>query len=224
MKRILCYGDSNTFGANPAWVPEWDSDPQKSVRLTKKDRWTGILGELLGDGYEVIEEGLNSRTTIFSDPITPYVNGKTYVVPCILTHRPIDLMVIMLGTNDIKTSFNPCEGTLQRAMEELLKEILNPYLWEHQKVANILLVSPPILRETIQNSPFYGMYDDKSVELSKKLAGLYEELAQKYGCYFLDAAQFAQASDLDCLHMDPENHRRLAKAICEKTKTIFAET
>lgn len=221
MKRILCYGDSNTYGCNPAWTPEWDKDPAKSVRFSEDIRWTCRLQKLLGEEYRVIEEGLPGRTTVYPDPVYPHCNGRSDVYSCILSHSPIDLMVIMLGTNDVKVTFKPCGDTIGRAMEELLKEILNPYIWEHRKVPEILLVAPAPVGEDIEKSLLFGMYDKTSVELSKELGKVYERLASRYGCHFMNAADYAEVSSGDSVHLNEENHGKMAKAMEEKIREIF---
>lgn len=221
MKRILCYGDSNTHGCNPAWVAEWEDDLSKGVRFSKEERWTGILQEKLGGEYEIIEEGLPGRTTVFADPVYPYFDGRATVLPVILSQSPIDLVVLMLGTNDLKVTFTPSEDVAGRAMEELLKVLMNPYIWEHRKVPKILIVSPVSIRDNIADSHFWGMYDLESVRLSKELARIYEPLSKRYGCEFMDAAQYAEASLLDSIHMDAENHEKLAEALCQKIKEIL---
>src|SRR5215217_6037211 len=96
MKTIVCYGDSNT----------WGSDPVTRGRFAPDVRWTGVLLQELGAGYRVIEEGLGGRTTIVDDPISPFRNGRDYLIPCLESHRPFDLVTIMLGTNDLKHRFN----------------------------------------------------------------------------------------------------------------------
>ena len=96
MKTILCYGDSNTYGLKP----------DSSQRYPRDVRWTGILQKKLGEDYYVIEEGLSGRTTLWDDPIEEHKNGKTYLLPCLESHSPINLVVLMLGTNDLKTRFS----------------------------------------------------------------------------------------------------------------------
>lgn len=219
MKKILCYGDSNTYGCNPEWTPDWDGS--RTVRLDKDQRWTGILAERLGQEYEIIEEGLPGRTTVYVDPVNPYLDGRGYVVPCILSHSPYDLMVILLGTNDLKKTFSPTRVSLGMAMETLIKEIKNPYLYEHFNVPEILIVSPTHACENIAESPWYGLYDENSLDISKSIAPVYEDIAKLYGCHFLDAADYAVASPLDCFHMNPENHAKLATALERKVKEIL---
>ena len=95
MKRILCFGDSNTWGWNPA----------NKERFDENSRWTGILKNKLGENYDIIEEGLNGRTTVWDDPIEGYKNGKKHLPSCLESHRPLDIVVLMLGTNDLKSRF-----------------------------------------------------------------------------------------------------------------------
>lgn len=95
-KRVLCYGDSNT------WAPDMDS----GGRLNDSDRWTGRLAQHLGKDWTIIEEGLSGRTTVLDDPYEPFRNGRQYLTPCLLSHQPLDLVIVMLGTNDLKSRFN----------------------------------------------------------------------------------------------------------------------
>ena len=95
MKTVLCYGDSNTYGYNP----------ENGLRYNEDERWTGILKSLLGPGYNIIEEGCNGRTTIYDDPLEGWKNGKDYLKPCLNSHKPIDIIILMLGSNDLKNYF-----------------------------------------------------------------------------------------------------------------------
>lgn len=95
MKTILCYGDSNT----------WGFEPVTRNRYGRTERWTGILRQELGLDYDVIEEGLNGRTTVWDDPIEGHKNGKEQIIPILKSHQPLDLVTIMLGTNDLKRRF-----------------------------------------------------------------------------------------------------------------------
>ena len=114
MKTILCYGDSNTYGLKSDLVS----------RYPRNVRWTGILQEKLGSEYYVIEEGLGGRTTVWDDPVEDYKNGKKYLLPCLDSHKPLDLVIIMLGTNDLKSRFSVTPFDIGASMENLVKTII----------------------------------------------------------------------------------------------------
>src|SRR5258708_3847860 len=180
--RILCYGDSNT----------WGRSGENTTRYPVNVRWTGILQEKLGYGFEVIEEGLRSRTTNLDDddPQFPGRNGLTYLRPCLESQHPLDLVVLWLGTNDLKVKFNRNSTEVAAALEELVSEI---------KDAKILLISPPIVKEHVlkPKSQFVG-----AGEKSRQLAILIEKLAQKTGCLFLDIALLVEPGDFDGVHLE----------------------
>ena len=141
MKTIVFYGDSNTFGTNPAFTGEIDSP----FRWDKKIRWTGKLQKLLGDGYDVIEEGLGGRTTAWEDQATEGRNGLNSIFSVLQTHEPIDLVVIMLGTNDLKEVYGASPMEIGRGLESLLRICLNPYTYTDGHVPQIMVVSPILL-------------------------------------------------------------------------------
>ena len=142
MKRILCYGDSNTYGHNPL----------DCSRL--QQRWTTYLKEKLGNNYEIIEEGLCGRTTVFEDSFTYGLNGKLMLEPILRTHNPIDLVILMLGTNDIQLQFNKTAFDISRGIETLIKIIQNPLIYGNYSVPQILLVSPILVIDPFKR-PFF---------------------------------------------------------------------
>ena len=210
-KRILCYGDSNTWGA----IPGGD----ETTRYTENVRWTGVLQSVLGNDYRIIEEGYCGRTTVFDDVVENRVNGLTYFAQCIASQSPLDLIIIMLGTNDLKFSHTP--EYVAKSMEVLLEMAYNPYSWERQKCPRVLLIAPPKLSENIRSSCFCGMFTEESVQISGRIGKLYKKLAEKWECDFLDAAEFVKASPVDCVHLEREGHKILAKAVAEKIKAMF---
>src|ERR671917_870887 len=133
MRTVLCYGDSNT----------WGYDPATRERFPPHVRWTGVLATLLGAEYRVIEEGLNGRTTRWDDPIEPGRNGLTYLRPCIESHKPLDLMVIMLGTNDLKRRFNLVASDIAQSAAELAQLAWRFANGPDGARAKALLVAPP---------------------------------------------------------------------------------
>ncbi len=220
MKRILIFGDSNTFGANPEWAPD---NPDAAQRLPAEVRWPGIVKKMLGtEEYEIIEEGLCGRTTIYRDHAWPWCEGRVYLTPCILSHYPLDLIVIMLGTNDLKAVFAPCADSMGLAMSELLKTALNPFLYPDGKAPKILLISPIRVGENLENSFMYGTFTEQSRKVSHQLPEIYGGIAKQFGCEFMDAGAFAAPSSIDSIHMDGENHGKLAVAVAQKIQEIFA--
>ena len=221
MKRVLCFGDSNTYGANPEWTPD---TPDVPVRQGADIRWPKVLQSLLGTAdYEIIEEGLCGRTTVYRDHAWPHCNGRDYLTPCILSHYPFDLLIIMLGTNDLKAVFAPCADACTLAMEELLKVACNPFLYGDRKVPKILLVSPIRIGENLENSFMYGTYTENGRTVSKLLPACYRKLAERYGCAFFDAGSVAEPSPIDSIHMDAENHKKLAEALKAQVEAIFRQ-
>jgi len=209
MKNILCFGDSNTFASHPL-----------GGRHPYDVRWTGRLQALLGAEYRVIEEGLGGRTTVFEDQISPGRNGRAALPTAIATHNPIDLIVVMLGTNDLKAQYHATMWDLGRAMEQLM-HIIDAYEYApHYKKPQVLLVSPIEVGEGIEDSPF-GCFTREAVDKSRLFAKEYAPVAEKYGAHFFDAASVAYPSREDQLHMDAESHRALADALADKIRGIL---
>ena len=210
MKNILCFGDSNTFASHPL-----------GGRHPYDVRWTGRLQALLGAEYRVIEEGLGGRTTVFEDQISPGRNGRTALPMAIGTHNPLDLIIVMLGTNDLKEQYHVTTWDLARAMEQLM-HIIDAYEYApHYQKPQVLLVSPIEVGEDIENSPF-GCFTRAAIAPSKKFAKIYAPVAEKYGAHFFDAASVARPSAEDQLHMDESSHRALADALAVKVREILA--
>ncbi|MEM6284615.1 MAG: SGNH/GDSL hydrolase family protein [Chloroflexota bacterium] len=208
MKNILCYGDSNTHGANPA----------SDVRLARDVRWTGVLQTLLGDGYYVIEEGLNGRTTVWEDPIEEYRNGKTYLLPCLMTHAPLDLVILMLGTNDMKTRFNKTAFDIAKGAEKLVQMIQASQCRRDNGAPPILLVSPaPVSDFAPQFAPMFA----GAIEKQPQLAGYYQQVAEEHGCVFLNP-DFMVPYPGEGLHFGPEEHKKLAKRLSVEVQGLLA--
>ncbi|MGI6778927.1 MAG: SGNH/GDSL hydrolase family protein [Acetivibrionales bacterium] len=211
MKSILCYGDSNTWGYNA----------RTKERFSPDVRWTGILAKELGTGYRVIEEGLNGRTTVWDDPIEGYKNGKEYLIPCLESHRPLDLVIIMLGTNDLKKRFSLSAYDIASGAGVLAEIAMKSNTGYGGNPPRVLLISP-ILVGDIEKTEFAEMFDNKtSVERSKKFFENYKRIADELGCEFMNAAEFALPSPVDAIHLDPPEHEKLGKAVAAKVKEII---
>ena len=212
MKTILFYGDSNT----------WGFDPLTRERYPFEKRWTSICAGLLGDGYCCIPAGMNGRTTAFDDPLKGCRNGLEGLDYELQTHKPLDLVAVMLGTNDLK--YTDAAGSAA-GMEALVEKILsaNRRFCLSSPVfpdgANILLISPVRLMQDISETG----RNDASAQ-SKKLSGLYGEIARKYRLEFLDAAEVTAPSEADGVHLDADGHERMGSAAAESVKRFFEGT
>ncbi|MGI5849337.1 MAG: SGNH/GDSL hydrolase family protein [Christensenellales bacterium] len=208
MKTILCYGDSNT----------WGRDPITKERFAPNERWGGILREIMGSGFFVIEEGLIGRTTIWDDPVG-HRNGEKYLYPCLESHRPIDLVIIMLGLNELKKQFCLTAYDISAGMEKLLKIIIGSGAGPKGGSPKILLLSPPHVGKT--TGDYIAMFEDAQ-EKSTKLAAYYQKLAQKFGCRFLDPMTLVSAADLaDGIHFDPSQHHILAQSVAKIAREML---
>lgn len=210
MKNILCFGDSNTFGEKPT-----------GGRYTRDERWIGILQKKLGDEYYVIEEAMNGRTTVWEDPIQEDRCGIKSLPLCLHCHKPLDLVILFLGTNDVKNMFPAIPAVIGRSMERLVEVTKQfPYGEKYMTSApKILVVSPPYIGADVGKG-LVPQFDELSREKSMELAGIYEAVAKKHGCYFLDSAQYGETG-IDQVHMTEAGHVALANAFAEKIKEIF---
>ncbi len=207
-KRILCFGDSNTWGYIPGQAKRYGPDL----------RWTGILQKLLGEEFEIIEEGLNGRTTVIDDDQKPGRNGENYLLPCLLTHDPIDYLILFLGTNDMKERYNQTPSDIASNIEKLIKLIYSTAFNQAKNSPNILLISPTIIDESVEGvQEKYKGAESKS----RSLGVLYEEISKQYDLQFIDLAEFVKLSKVDGYHFDRETHQQIAKSFYEKIMQDF---
>lgn len=210
--RILCYGDSNTWGYISG------SDHQ---RYGNTERWTRLLANLLGNKFEIIEEGLNSRTLISNDtrPGKEGKNGYEYLIPCIDTHDPVDLVILMLGTNELKATYNKTAEEIGEMLEQyFVKVILARKSQISNKYPKLLIVTPPVVNEDVEyckaNNKYVG-----ATKKSKELNDIYKSIAEKYNCYFLDNDGLETGED--GVHLTKESHKKLAEELKEEIDKIY---
>lgn len=200
---VLCYGDSNTYGYEPA----------TGGRYSREKRWTGILADMLGDRYEVISEGLNGRTTAYDRPGAAWKNGVSSFIACLATHKPVDYLVIMLGTNDCIEELGLSAEAIAAGMNDLvtLAEQNSPELQGY--IPEIIAVSPPAVQGDMENSPFAHELTEGSVRKSRDIEPLYRELAERHLIRFVSATDSADIVQWDCLHLSETGHRQMAELI-----------
>ena len=204
-KVVVCFGDSNTWGANP----------DGSGRFAPDVRWTGVLQTELGSGYKVIEEGLNGRTTNIEDMIEEDRNGRKHLPPLLESHRPFDLIVIMLGTNDLKTRNNRSAADIAQSASKLADIARKSMCGADGQNPQVLLIAPPA---TVEAGHGLDMLFTGSLEKSQHFPEQYAFYAQAVGVDFLDAGSLVVSSSVDGIHFDPDQHANLGKAVAAKVK------
>ncbi|MBP5261923.1 MAG: SGNH/GDSL hydrolase family protein [Clostridiales bacterium] len=210
-KRVLCFGDSLT----------WGYDPVSCERFDEETRWPCVLQSVLGPDYAVVEEGQNGRTIATDDPTKGEKCGIDYVIPCIESHKPLELMIIMLGTNDIKSKFGYTAGDIADEMKVFLEKVIAYNNFRLGGRMKILLVAPPHIGEDMAHSRFFDKFCNSNArEVSMGIADKYKELADNYGLLFLDSSLYVKASAEDSLHLDADGQVKLGKAIGESVARI----
>lgn len=213
MKRILCYGDSNAWGHIPASGRRYPDDV----------RWPGVAAQILGDEYRIIEDSISGRTTVYEDPHLIGRNGCDCLKYSLLAHLPIDLMIIALGSNDLK--FTDADGS-KKGLITLVDSVLNaeqlynlnaPLFVDEKR---ILLVGPPYINGEIESlRPAHSLAH--AAEESHRLSGRIEQAAAEKGCWFVDLSPVAYPSTADCLHLSPEAHRKVGEVMAAKIIEIL---
>lgn len=210
--RILIYGDSNTHGYRA----------EDGLRFGRHERWTGICQERLDKAAAagicpkavILNEGLNGRTTCHDEFGMEFRNGLSYIEPCIRTHLPLDLVCVMLGSNDLKSEFHQSSAEIASNAAKVLEKAR----WVVQSKypdskCQFLLMSPIEVGLQIISGPFgWDFEGPETVEKAKEFASLYCAEASKHSFLFFDAAQYAVPGKEDGLHLDAENHRKLGEA------------
>lgn len=207
--RILCFGDSYTWG----YIPGTDHE-----RFSGEIRFPKVLQKKLGENFEIIEEGLNSRTLVSEDerPGKQGRNGSSYLIPCLDSHDPIDLVILMLGTNEIKNKFQNSPEKIGELLEEnFVKVILNRKSQFKYSYPKVLIISLPIINESTKyaSARYVG-----GTEKSQQLNQIYSNIATANECYFVDASKIPVG--IDGVHLTKEGHSKLAEIICDKIKSL----
>ena len=196
MKKILCFGDSNTFGFNP----------KNGKRFDEKTRWTGILKSKLKDLYIVKEAGCNNRTAFKDNPagedFTGYKALRKYLT------NDIDILILSIGLNDLQKIYKTSKEEYKHGISNLIKiaKEINPKI-------EILLTSPSLINENILQSYFAQLFDKNAIENSKDLYSIYKEIATENSCIFIDLEQISRTSKYDGLHYDEDGHKKIGEEI-----------
>lgn len=209
-KHIVCFGDSNTHGycADPA------DSRSGTDRFDESERWTHLLQAQLGADYLVLEEGLSGRTTVFPDPLHESMAGLDVITSTLMSHEPVDLLVIMLGTNDTKERLGVNAPCIAIGMERLVRKAQSVLCWRDGK-PNILIVCPPHILPEMERCPGGAAMGNGCVEKSRALSPYLEATARATGCAFLDAEGVAEFNHVDGMHLTARGHRQLAEKLAQ---------
>ncbi|MBQ8109989.1 MAG: SGNH/GDSL hydrolase family protein [Clostridia bacterium] len=207
-KRILCFGDSNTYGYIPT-----------GGRYDAHTRWPMRMQEALGEGFTVIEEGFNGRTCVFDDPVEGgYKSGVQYLPPCIMSHNPLDAVLIMLGTNDTKVRFGMTPMTIGQSMMQLVRTAKQYAVDEQGRASRVYIVAPPLILDNLMQTRHAECFGEQAMAVSRGLAREYRRISKLMRCDFFDAGPFAEVSPLDAVHMTAQGHIRLGEALADKMR------
>ena len=211
-KHIVCFGDSNTHGycADPADCADGGS------RFNEDERWTCLLQKKLGDGYLVLEEGLGGRTSVFVDPLHESMDAVGVAYPVLMSHEPVDLLIIMLGTNDTKERFCANAAAIAVGMERLVQKCKSTDCWS-EGTPRILLVCPPPLGAGFHDEVMGAGCVEKSIALPPYM----KEVAERNGCAFFDARD-CEMNGVDFTHLTKRGHARLADELARLVPTLVS--
>ena len=198
MKKILCYGDSNTFGFNP----------KDASRYDENTRWTSVLGTILKNEYTIFEEGGNDRTGFVDNPKGFLFSAQRHFPKLLSQIKEVDIIILWVGTNDLQFQYDINFQTVEKGLENLI-------LKAKDKTDNIILIPSLILRENVLNGFFKIQFDETSISKSRKVGRIYKKLAQIYNCKFFDINKIATPSDTDGLHFDEVSHKLIADSLAD---------
>lgn len=211
-KHIVCFGDSNTHG----YCAETNG------RYDENQRWPLLLNRKLGSDYLVLEEGLSGRTTSFPDPIHEGLSGIDYIYPCLMSHEPVDLLIIMLGTNDTKERFNASAACIALGLKRLIaKALATTDCWRDGR-PSILVITPKSIDAAYESSNVGSTMGKGCVEKSMELGCEFKKIADLMGCHYFDAnTVVSENNHIDYMHLTEKGHQELADALAEIIPSII---
>lgn len=200
MKKILCFGDSNTFGFDPVTYGRYD----------KSSRWSGILGEILPDDYKIIEEGMNNRTGFFKNPESLKESGGEYLPVCLEKNKDFDICILSLGTNDAQIIYPLDTTTVKNGLKKLISAVkkANPF-------AKIIIIPPVKITRDLLHSGFSELFDEDSIKKIQDVFPIFEKTAKNNKCLYFDLNTFVRPSKFDGIHYTKGSHRIIAEKLAD---------
>lgn len=211
-KRILCFGDGNTHGTRAAQTPD------TVMRYRSSVRWAGHLAESLGPDFRIIEEGQPGRTTVHDDPVDGAHKNGLRVLPALLeTHRPVDAVILMVGTDDLKARFAFSADQVAQSVGMLANAVAASRAGPEGSAPRVVIAAPVPIEERGWLGEVYAGGAAKSRLLAARLA----EVAARLGCGFLDAGAHGEVDPLDGVHLSPRGHANVAQAVARYCRTCL---
>lgn len=204
MRTIFCFGDSNVYG----YIPE------SGKRYPKNSRWSGILAEIAGENYQIIEAGCNNRTAFSKNPYGKVMSGSL-ILPELLESY-FDIVILSVGINDLQFIYNVNRQDFENGLVKLVNIVK-----KDAPKSVIILLCPPLIGESILKSSFASLFDKSSIEKSHFLAEIYEKVAIENNCKVLNLSEIVEPSDIDGLHFTPESHKKIAESVYSLICSIF---
>lgn len=212
MKHIVCFGDSNTHGYRA----------EDGGRFSEEERWPRLLEKELKPDCLILEEGLSGRTTCFDDPIQEGLSGLDTIYPCLMSHKLVDLLIIMLGTNDTKERFGASAACIAQGLKRLIaKAIAAADCWR-DKSPNILIVVPKNIEKAYETAAVFSTMGRGCAEKSEGLAEEYKWIAELMGCHYFDANTVVKENNqIDYMHLTKEGHQALASVFAQLVRKLI---
>ena len=204
MKKILCYGDSNTFGYNT----------KDNSRFNENIRWTSLLQKILGDEYEVINEGMCDRTGFVNNPKGFIFSAQKHFPKLISKSEKFDLLILWVGTNDLQFQYDIGMGAVEKGLENLIN-------LAKEKAEKIIIIPPVILDEKILDGFFNYQFNETSIVKSRKIGRIFRHISNVHNCIYFDINKITTPSDLDGLHYDEIGHKLIADKLADFIKTLY---
>ena len=210
-RRILCFGDSNTWGYIPT-----------GGRYEEDTRWPMRMARLLGDSYAVVEEGFNGRTCVLDDPTEGgFKSGVAHMPPILMSHNPLDVVAIMLGSNDTKRRFGLTPMTIGQSMMSLVRTVKIYGANAEGEPPHIIITAPTPILPNLMETRHGECFGEQAIEVSRGLTAELLRVSKLMRVDYFDASPYAEVSVLDAVHMTARGHIRLAEAMAEKIRTII---
>ena len=201
MKRVLCYGDSNTWGCSP----------RDGSRFDENTRWPMVMASILGKDFIIIEDGLNGRTVLNLSPADMDANGIAHINAVIEVYLPLEIAIICLGTNDVFIGDEVPARIITEGMSEIIDVIRNGHVMRNLKIPEIIITAPPSYNTAVEGSGFYQLQINKLMSLPE----FYSDLAAQKNCLFFNAGEHVKGSHIDGSHLEADSHLILGRKMAE---------